>query len=551
MRHTNNTPHTRTRFTLLLWILCLLYVIPALAQGQQPTETPDQLLAETPAETQVTATSAPPTFTPSPTPVVPVWIITWGEEMIYPQAVRFTMTIDRPIDQIASLRLTVLAPGEAQPREVTVVPSTAAALTARTYTEFVYLWQIPSNNPLPFNSDIRYSWEVATVHNESAVLPGVFPYRDPNIVWIRDDDLTGRLSLIYPEHQIDVERLRRSIQPIYTLLSNNTASSPELRLVLYSEAFPFDPCVDNAGGQRVIIGPKSGVELACIPAVMDSILRDLNFDALPLPSLSRASVTDTILRRMVAEFYDPIWQGRDVPEWFKTGMTDFYLPGDKLYMVETVRTASRTDQTYTLAQMAQRDESNPVLWEAQAYTMVLYIARQIGVARLFDLANAAGNGESFATTYENALGSPLSALIPNWRNWVFTGVAASDANLPLYEGATAVPSATSTVTPFPPSVTPTFTPTPTLTPTETPFGFEFTATPLPSRTPTLTYTPAPPTVTPRPARSFEDLTPSPVPPQEGGSSVLDDVDPMLIVGIGGTIMLALLVMIVQSLRRRN
>lgn len=537
------------RWILAVAVCLLLGIFPAAAQ--EPTETPldgTPAATATPTETQASPTPAPPTFTPTSTPVVPSWVTTWREEVLYPQAVRFTMTIDRPLDQILALELTINAPGEAQPRTFSPEPDEIATLTARTFTEMVFLWVIPPNNPLPFNAEVDYFWEVTVAQLGSAVLPGVFAYSDPAVRWVQDQDPNERVSLIYPEGQVDVELLRRTVQGVYTLLARNTETSPELRLVVYSDDFPFDPCHENDAGEQVIVGPVSGTELACNPQVIENILRDLNYDPFPLPSVSRSTVTDALLRYMVAEFYAPSWAGRDVPAWFQTGMTYFYLPGEKFYLLDAVRSASRTRYTFTFDEMSARDETNPVLWDAQAYTMVLYIARQIGVAQLFEFAGTAGDGEAFAESFADVVNMPLTGLLPNWNNWIFTGVAASDSSLQLYEGPTPVPSPTQTVTPFPASVTPTptFTVTPTFT--HTPVGFAFTATPLPSRTPTVTLTPAPPTITPRPPRSFEDLTPQPTQPTNG--SPLDDLDTDVVLVVG-TVAVALFLLAVWLLFGRR
>ena len=476
--------------------------------------------------------------TTTPTPIVPEFVTTWSEEVIYPQAVRFQARFDRPLDEILLLELTLRPPGQTE-RTIRVAH---VIEQGRTYAIFEYVYQVPVNNPLPFLADVEYEWSVVTSRGENAVLPGVFPYADPETDWIVDNDPGDRLNLIYPDGEINADQLRLSFGPVYDLMAANTNSIRELNLLISTETTPFDPCVENDDRELVVIGPNSGTEVVCSVSVAQGIADELGYTQFE----PRDSVPLTLVEGAVRHAYDlnyaPIWAASDVPEWLKKGLLYVYLPGTKSSLIDVVRRESRTNSLYSLSAMNEPDLSNVLKWDGQAYAMTLYIADQVGIPALFDLARVPDD-MTFNEHFENIMERPLNALIPNTENWAFSSIAENHAQLNLYQGATPIPSPTQTNTPFPPTETPIPTATGTPTPTETPFGFRFTATPLSSRTPTPTFTPLPPTNTPLPARSFDDLTPQPTPQSQSSSD--DDLQGILVPAVGGIfVILGLLILFV-------
>jgi hypothetical protein len=162
-------------------------------------------------------------------------------------------------------------------------------------------------------------------------------------------------------------------------------------------------------------------------------------------------------------------------------------------VVEAARSNGLLDQTTMEASVAGNGVP-AARWQAQSYAMVLYIADQIGLEGLFALARAALEAP-FESVYREAIGQPLSTLVPNLRDWLFTPRGESAYLLSLYGAATATPAPTVTFTPFPPTRTPR--PEPSVTPTPT-------ITLTPTTRPTATRTP---TVTPRPPGSLDTATP--------------------------------------------
>jgi len=240
----------------------------------------------------------------------------------------------------------------------------------------------------------------------------------------------------------------------------------------------------------------------------------------------------------VSQFYPELWQNVVVPTWFRNGLRDFYNVDVSARDLVTLQSAARNGNLITLNQI---DNSSDLLRDVQERAMVLYIADQIGVDRLFEFANEASSTDNFARLYEETVDAPLSAIVSSIETWLFENSTEADFFYVPYLSTTATPTATISNTPFPPTatVTSTATNTPTVTPSVT--GV-LSATPLPTLTNTLTPLPRRPTVTPRPAGSSID--PTAVPVQTSSSDDNQQISPeLLLLGSGIFIILALIIFV--------
>jgi hypothetical protein len=86
--------------------------------------------------------------TPIPTPNVD-WIYSWGALVAFPEVVHFTITIDRPQNQIESLTL-IISPTEQAPIEIPVSIVENADL-ADQFTNLSLTWEVPGDTPAPFS----------------------------------------------------------------------------------------------------------------------------------------------------------------------------------------------------------------------------------------------------------------------------------------------------------------------------------------------------------------------------------------------------------------
>lgn len=460
---------------IALLILCIgLIAAPVLAQEEAPTWQPQQ-----------------------------EYIIGWTTEVIFPQSIRFTVALGRPASELASAVLTILPEG--QPAAQINLNLAETVVVAEPYSELAYLWDIPRNPPPRLFSNVDFQWRLVSRQNEVAQIEDTFMFADQRAEWVQDED--SRFALTASVNGPDLARLRRDLTPVYDLLSSNLGRAQSFNLILYDEDVPSASCIHNTDGDLVAVGPASGVEVECDPAMAQAIFSASGFDVIDLSGASSAQ--QAIIAHMTDGFYQQTWENKNVPAWFRVGLQQFYIPEAKTGLLPLILTAARNGRLFTLNEMASLPNHEIDLWRAQSYGMVLYVADQIGVPALFQLANEIGAAETFEAAYLAATGQPVDALLANWERWIFTDDAATAFVYTPYQATTPTPTATSSPTPFPPTDTPTLTLTATATVTPTVTGV-LSSTPLPTRTQTPTAAPATPSVTPRPAGSLNTLTPIPV-----------------------------------------
>lgn len=499
--------------------------------------------------------------TPEPTVEVPAFVYSWQSRLIYPAAVRFNLVLDRPLAEIESAALTILADGST-PQRITLPPEDLAIFTDA-YTELEYVWALdPANPPLLF-STLRYTWDIALEDGETAAIPGQLPFSDDRLTWrFPDAEVPAPIGLIVPEANGYVpETLQARIARVYTLLTAQRGGLPDYRFVLYFEDTPLTPCAPDASGRFSVEDPDPNRETryTCPPDIIERLFQRAGLLPLEIAVNNLASIDTAIVDYVVAQAYQPVWDAGGLPEWFRFGITRFYLPASKGAFLAQIQAAVREGRTYSLNAMdlpagssaeARARLTEDGLWQAQAYSMVLYIGQQIGVAQLLALANPAGTDAPFAERYAQFSGQSLNALLPNLENWVFTEVAVSDFDYTPYLPITPQPTPSRTATPFPVTATYTASATATDTPTPTVTGVH-SPTPLPTLTATPTFTRAPRTPTPRPFSSLFTATPVPVPPAPTDSGPDQRVIALGAIGLLAVVGLALIVLVTATPRPRR
>ena len=475
----------------LLILLMLIGGIIPLANAQE--ETPEVTAVVEPTDVG-TIVPQIPVISPTPTPDIAPWLTHWSEEVIFPQAILFTMIIDVVYADISTLTLNIQAEGQSL-RTVEQSDFTDFLIETETNTEIQYLYNLTPRNAFPALSNVIYYWDIVLSNGEAVRAPGVTEFIPPDVTFVRTDDINGVVDLIYPLGRVEATGMQDTLKKVYDQLVNDIGGSHTFNLLLYERINPIDTCYSR-GGEMVVTGTK-GTTIPCNPDVLDASIAAAGFT--PFNMLTASAVRQEIALHMVNTFLEPTWTGRDVPEWFKFGMTQMYLPGEKSYFLDYFRDAARMNNFYTLNRMANpSEEDKTVLWESQSYAMVLYMARTLGIPTLLETASTIGTEVPFIETYESIMGQSIDALIPSMQAGAFSDITEADFRLDIYIERTALPTQTLTPTEFPasPTYTPTNTATPTLTPTVT--GF-LSATPLPSLTPTEDVDFATVTRTPLPA----------------------------------------------------
>lgn len=492
--------------TILLLLIILLTTRLALAQ-QSPTPTITAAESTTP---MVTKTETPsrtptpiPTTPPTPAPTLEGFAMDGAAEVMFPEAIRFQFSLSRALSDLDTdtLRLT-LNVADAEPLEL-ALQMDDLTVSGAGHTHFEYIWDVPDDAFPPLFSQIDYGWQIQALDGETAALEGSLIFTDPRVVWITSTEADGGLT-VTAAREVPTG-LVRGLGSIYALLAETSGAAPDVKLMIYGESVSPGCLVrqtENGRDETVAVALVSGVAVDCRPEFAERVYRDSGYTV--MQRLPDADVEGQAAAVMMRAFYQPLWQGADVPRWFAAGLEQLYAPALKSDLLPTALNAVRTNRLFTLAAMDAAPPDDAVraqIWMAQSYGMVLYMVELGGLEGVYRLARSLGSGEPFADSYAELTGEPLDSLIPSWQGWIFGERARSVYGITPYQPAT--PTATRTQTPLP---TRTETPTPTLTPSVTPsVTGVLSLTPYPTITMPPTPTPEPPTVTPRPPI----LTPTP------------------------------------------
>ncbi|MBI5668947.1 MAG: hypothetical protein HZC41_13160 [Chloroflexi bacterium] len=467
------------------------------------------------------------------------YILSWTSEVIFPQAIRFSVVLSRPVAELAAVSLTVRPQGQTP---AVVDLTLAQALVSQPYSELAYIWDIPSAAPPRLFSEIRFEWQATTRDGERARAEDRLMFSDKRVTWIQRE--ADPINLTIPADGLAAPnnvlgRLQRELQPVYDLLAENTGRSPTFNLMVY----PGVPagCVSDERGEPVAIGPISGTVVACDRELAGRIYASSGYQVVQSGSPGYAAMQAALVDALVRGFYD--WPS--VPDWFAAGLATFHEPAPLPGALPRLMAAARSDRLYPLEIMTRQPGGvDDDLWRAQSYGMVIYIASRAGVPGLFRLAEQASAVEGFDAAYRSLMNRSVENLLTDWQQWLFSAEATNAFTITPYLAATPTPTPsrtpTATATP-PPSDTPTPFP-PTLTPTL--LGFAPTLTPLPSATASRTPLPAAPTVTPRPPGSLFTPTPAVMPELAA--------PPAMMVGIAAVVLIviAILALVFTGFRRR-
>ncbi len=492
-----------------LWlVLILLLLLPGhlLAQGD-PTSQPEQR-----------------------------FISGWTAEVIFPAAVRFTVTTSLPASALAAAAL------EVETAEGRIIPVTVdlaeAVVIGEPYSTLAVLWPISSEGPVLF-SEARYRWRVTSREAVTARIEESFTFTDARLEWLPGAVQVGeQLQVTLPAGlgRTALAAIQMGLQGTVERLSAEVGRVSTAYIVYPANVPPACP------RDRVVTGLISGVAVACDDADFAAIFQASGLEPLTVPTLNSEAVLRTVVEALVRRAYGAVWEDSVIPAWFESGLAEFYVPASKTNQLSLLLNAVRTRGLLPLERLDAAVLAGDPLARAQAYGMVLFLADRLGVDGLLKLARELGRADSFVETYQAALGRPLDTLAADLEAWLFAPDAAAAfvyrIDMPLT--ATPTPSRTPTATS---TLTPTL--TSTVTPTATVTGV-LTFTPIPTMTFTRTPTPAPVTRTPRPPGSLN----TPIPTLANTASSIGGISTVtLSLVILGTA--AVLVVLVVVLGRRR
>lgn len=411
-----------------------------------------------------------------------------------------------PADDFAQVTLTIAQAGwEGQTVEVDLADQ---AQVTEPFTDFTHLWNVNPNNPPSLFQDITITWSFQLTNGQQEEFVLTTIYADPRVEWRVDENPEGNVRLALPAGRFAPMALREPLAQVYDLMSENTDQQASVGVVVFDQTVPIDPCLQDAEGNSVI----AEAQIPCDLDDLNAIYEANGYAPVQVTNASFTEVQDAVTQSLFEALYTPLWQGRNVPEWFRYGLAQFYKPREKFDLLEKSRQSVRLNRATADMSIVPQDADRLSIWQAQSYGMVQYMAEQIGVRALFELAREVSTEQSIEALYEAAAEQSFDALIPAWGNWIFTDSAELAYQYTPYLPTTLTPAPSPTRTPtLTPSLSPTITPTFTLTVTVgiTPTAFP---TDLPTNTPT-------PTVTPRSLSSLFTPTPAPiVTPTSGGDN---------------------------------
>lgn len=435
-------------------------------------------------------------------------------EQMYPAGIGFIIDIGVPFSQIEAATLTFsgenierqeieidlsaaqILPESPEAPEGVILPSPTPSNTTR----LGYAWALSLDNLPRLFSEMTYTWDIEVRNRPRMIAEGTFTFRDPRFNWVHHSN--GGLNIAFAEIVANSTAINGELRSIYTTLSNVTRANIPINLIVYPEG--VTPNCDQRENFFFARAYFLGEDFPCSPQVAEAVLRQSDFFALTSPS--RASLRTLLAGWLIDHFLTDYWSNTAMPLWFRESVKRFFSVEDTASTLSVSRTIVRSNQQLTLSQMLQTPSaSNRTTWDAQAYSMMLYIVDSIGVEGLYSLMQA--SSRDFDARYEDAMGEPLSRILINWQRWLFTPNAEVANGVSPYQLATVIPSATPTLT-----YTPTL--TSTLPPSNTPPPTDML---MPTLTPSYTPTQALPTNTPRSASDL--FTPTPIPPTNPSTNI--------------------------------
>jgi hypothetical protein len=457
----------------------------------------------------------PPTATPSPTPnrtLVP--LLTRAEsEMLFPAAVRFSVTANLPLEDVITLYLRIYQPeGDLNITPVLMPPRQHGIALNATTALFTYVWEFtPEEAPMPF-TPLRFEWQVQSAEGIS-VAGGEFLFQDsirsaPQPV-NRWQSVGNTLQLYSHNSELALELLHQNAMRVFDLVAQQTEIAPSQRIVIYDPAVTFclrdlaDPDTPPYVESRTI----GGTRRPCDPNAALAIYERYGFTLLRRQTLAFNELQDRLTELVVNRTYAVLWENAPpIPEWFKAGLARLYNTTPNSSALGLALERLRTNRPLlTLRELAQPAETfsgtDLRLWQAQSYLLTLYMADRVGAQAPFAFARVLATAESFESAFRRFFNAEIATFYAEWQTWLRSERAARAVRWTPYLDITPTPTATATITPTrtpqPPRASPT--PLPTITPAR-----------FPTLTPfvTATFTALPPGALQRP---------TPIPAPSGGN----------------------------------
>ncbi|MBI5927947.1 MAG: hypothetical protein HY862_01450 [Chloroflexi bacterium] len=437
--------------------------------------------------------------------------------VVMPSVIRFRVRVAATMEQVAEIKLTVQDEDTVLQTYDITSPADNIFINFGDESEYEIVWDIREVPLHPF-STLTYQFEVQMTDGEIATVKNDFIFQHETVQqWQLAESDT--LKIYAMGDAIDWSNHLAGLEQSISLLRENTGFIAPIGLVVYPEGTEFctqgEVPTDTPDATPPMIVISEDRAYPCDPADMT---RFYAFENLVIAYASPSDFYTEESQAFAPIFdlaYSTRWGNADVPAWFTAGLRQLYNRVNQGQKITTVKRASQESRMLSLTQMeTPAADANSVLWEAQAYSLTLYLADVYGASTPFDIAKAISPSLSANQAIEERTGQIKSRLYARWLVWLDTPQAIAAGGWNPYLATTPTPLPSNTPSQIPPTHTPRPTATITLTPTSTyrgdfvPTVFKPTDV-LPTIARNSTNTPLPPgglnpTPTPRPASNEQD-----------------------------------------------
>jgi len=441
-------------------------------------------------------------------------------QIYFPTALQVDVTLATRTETVTSGSLTLFqTSGYQQVIEFDV----EADVNTETIDTVAYTKQIifddPNDAPAPFepiNYRIDFITDTARTERVGEVL-----FQPNRGVWQQRD----ATPFIFYWHNpaLGIPTILDNLTPVYDLLQQHTARTPQYKFVLYDNDFMMCDTIttaseDGASIEQLIYSPNLP-DVPCSKAAMTAYFETFGIALIQPEESGFAPLENALIDFVVQDFYAPLWNDT-APEWFMIGLGQFYRQSDHLRNLVLAQTANQQRQLLPYESLKLSPiESQEILWKAQSYLLLSYLADTFGAEMPFIIARSISQDTDFAAALTRHTELTEDMLYRGWVVWLQTPEAEKAVSWNPYLPDTPTPTTTPSDTPVPPTPTITNTPTVTITPSSTS---------LIGRLPTqaaVQNSPIPPTIrptitnTPLPAGSFNQPTETPPPPEDASGGL--------------------------------
>lgn len=451
-------------------------------------------------------------------------------EVLFPAVVRFFVTLEKDTAalQTASLMLTqedrTLFADQVEP----VVDS-----EEETATTWRYDWPIPLEDAPELFVPVAYRWTLADAAGVQQEAEGEFLFA-PGPPDFRHGG-EPPLSFAIVDSNLNLRMARQAVLPAFTVMSTHTGLEPDFRWAVLPSGFAFCASIMDADGNpaSVVLAPAPEDEepsaYPCREEDAERLFTESGYQILRRRTVGLLPFENELVDAMFEAFYGQYWVGRNVPPWFRAGLRQYLHVNPDPMAIRYLQVEGRADRLFNAAEMqSEPGEVDRQLWEAQAYSLVLYVADRYGAEAPLALARRVVESD-WTQGFSDLIDGDLETLMAGWERWLYTDAATRAGGWTLYVPATSTPTATRTATPIPLTATPPASATMllTLTTTLTPTGAMTRAAAPILTTATAVATP---TNTPRPPGS---LTQPPSVGSEPGGGICPATLPAFLMPVAG------------------